>query len=69
MSDVLIETSYDCAYCNARNTATVDRTGGLRQRYTEDCETCCRPNVLHVEIDPEDESMARIEAIAESDVG
>ena len=25
---------------------TVDETAGSRQRYVEDCQVCCKPNVL-----------------------
>ncbi|MBX2992185.1 MAG: CPXCG motif-containing cysteine-rich protein, partial [Bacteroidetes bacterium] len=31
----------------------VDGTGGLHQHYIEDCQICCRPNDLHIEVDEE----------------
>lgn len=47
---MLIEATYRCAYCGSENTIEVDPTGGRRQAYEEDCQTCCRPNVLHIEV-------------------
>jgi hypothetical protein len=48
---MLIETDYRCAYCGALNDTTVDPSGGPRQNYIEDCQVCCKPNELYVEID------------------
>ncbi|MGE5656667.1 MAG: CPXCG motif-containing cysteine-rich protein [Actinomycetota bacterium] len=42
---------YDCAYCGEPNTTFVDISGGLQQSYIEDCQVCCRPNVLYVRFD------------------
>ena len=43
---------YLCAYCGAENETFVDDSAGARQRYTEDCTVCCRPNVLSITLDP-----------------
>ena len=32
-------------------TAPVDESAGRRQSYVEDCQVCCKPNVLRVEYD------------------
>ena len=37
---------YYCAYCGETNLTFVDLTGGYQQSYVEDCQVCCRPNVL-----------------------
>jgi hypothetical protein len=29
----------------------VDQSAGRRQSYIEDCQVCCKPNVLRVEYD------------------
>ena len=42
---------YCCAFCGETNTTFVDLSGGMQQSYTEDCQVCCRPNVLYVRID------------------
>ena len=47
-----IEATFVCAYCFQVNVTLVDASGGPDQEYTEDCQVCCRPNVLHVAIDP-----------------
>ncbi|RMH24508.1 MAG: CPXCG motif-containing cysteine-rich protein [Candidatus Hydrogenedentota bacterium] len=45
---MLITANYFCNYCGARNTISVDPTGGANQEYIEDCEVCCRPNLLRI---------------------
>ncbi|WP_036483417.1 CPXCG motif-containing cysteine-rich protein [Myxosarcina sp. GI1] len=42
---------YICAFCGEPNTTFVDISGGIQQTYTEDCQVCCRPNVLYVRVD------------------
>ena len=43
--------SFQCAACGEWNETTVDETAGLRQSYIEDCQVCCKPNVLQAEYD------------------
>jgi Cysteine-rich CPXCG len=40
-----------CESCGEEIVAPIDLTAGSRQEYVEDCPVCCRPNVIHVEID------------------
>ena len=67
---MLDTTSFDsdalshCAFCGEPNGIDVDLTGGHRQRYVEDCQVCCRPNLLHVAFD--DEGQVSVWAEAES---
>jgi len=35
-----------CAGCGKWNETRVDESAGRRQRYVEDCQVCCKPNVL-----------------------
>ncbi len=44
--------SYICAVCGEEIETVVDESQGVEQEYIEDCAVCCRPNVLHVRIDP-----------------
>ncbi len=46
-----MEVGFQCAGCGEWNTTTVDESAGRRQRYVEDCQVCCRPNVLRIEYD------------------
>ncbi|MGA7906092.1 MAG: CPXCG motif-containing cysteine-rich protein [Candidatus Sulfotelmatobacter sp.] len=46
-----MEAGFQCAGCGQWNTTSVDESAGSRQRYVEDCQICCKPNVLHVEYD------------------
>jgi hypothetical protein len=32
----------------------VDPSAGRRQQYIEDCQVCCKPNLLHIEYDGEE---------------
>jgi hypothetical protein len=42
---------YICAFCGESNSTFVDISGGMQQSYTEDCQVCCRPNVLYLRVD------------------
>jgi hypothetical protein len=44
---------FQCAGCGEWNQTDVDETAGTRQSYVEDCQVCCKPNLLHVNWDPE----------------
>jgi hypothetical protein len=46
-----IETTFVCVYCLQVNEIVVDGSGGLNQKYIEDCQVCCRPNQLTITID------------------
>lgn len=55
---------YQCAVCGEEIETEVDESQGLNQEYIEDCQVCCRPNVLRVVID-EDRGTASIESAFE----
>jgi len=42
---------YQCAGCGEWNETNVDESAGSRQTYIEDCQVCCKPNVLRTEYD------------------
>ncbi len=42
---------YQCAGCGEWNEIVVDESAGGRQRYVEDCQICCKPNLLFVSWD------------------
>jgi hypothetical protein len=42
-----------CAFCGEPNTTFVDLSAGSYQSYIEDCQVCCRPNQLFVNVDEE----------------
>ena len=46
-----MEAGFQCAACGEWNSTVVDEFAGSRQRYVEDCQVCCKPNVLRVEYD------------------
>jgi hypothetical protein len=59
------EASYHCESCGDEIVFPVDLSAGPRQQYVEDCPICCRPNIIHVEIDEDGE--ARVWAEPEQD--
>lgn len=48
-----MDTGFQCAGCGEWNETAVDESAGRNQRYIEDCQICCKPNVLRVLWDPE----------------
>jgi hypothetical protein len=45
------EASYVCDACGEEIVFPIDISAGAEQEYVEDCPVCCRPNVIHVEVD------------------
>lgn len=45
------EFSYICDSCGEEIVIPVDLSAGTSQQYVEDCPVCCRPNVIHVELE------------------
>ena len=48
--------SYICPSCGEEIVVDVDLSAGASQRYVEDCPVCCRPNIVHVEVDEDGEA-------------
>jgi DNA replicative helicase MCM subunit Mcm2 (Cdc46/Mcm family) len=48
------EASYVCDSCGEEIVVPIDLSAGASQEYVEDCPVCCRPNVIHIEIDEDD---------------
>jgi hypothetical protein len=46
-----MEAGFQCAGCGEWNCTTLDESAGRHQSYVEDCQICCRPNLLRVEYD------------------
>jgi hypothetical protein len=45
--------AFQCAGCGEWNETSVDESAGRTQSYVEDCQVCCKPNVLRISYDPE----------------
>jgi DNA-directed RNA polymerase subunit RPC12/RpoP len=56
------EITYICSACGEEVVVPIDLSAGSSQRYVEDCPVCCRPNVIHVEIDEDGDARAWAEA-------
>lgn len=50
-----------CPYCGEPVDIVVDPTGGASQDYVEDCQVCCRPWNVHVEVDAWGRATVRVE--------
>jgi len=50
-AESVVEDSYSCDACGEEIVVPIDLSQGSSQEYVEDCPVCCRPNVIHVEID------------------
>ena len=61
---MLLTASFVCPVCAQTSETTVDASQGDAQSYVEDCQVCCRPLVLSVEVDSIE---ARIAAVPESE--
>jgi len=51
-----MDSGFQCAGCGQWNETKVDESAGQNQVYVEDCQTCCKANVLHVSYDAEMEA-------------
>jgi len=47
-----LTSGFQCAGCGEWNETLVDSSAGMRQNYVEDCQVCCRPNLLEITWDP-----------------
>jgi hypothetical protein len=50
-SIAIMNAGFQCAGCGEWNETSVDSSAGTRQQYVEDCQVCCKPNILHVSWD------------------
>ena len=49
----LMRAGFQCAGCGEWNDTAVDESAGASQSYVEDCQVCCKPNVLAISYDRE----------------
>ena len=42
---------FQCAGCGEWNQTSLDESAGRSQNYVEDCQICCKPNLLRVQWD------------------
>ena len=50
MPPVEDEYAFVCPYCFSEISISVDYTAGRRQAFTYDCEVCCRPIAIRLEV-------------------
>jgi hypothetical protein len=49
-SSLEIEGSFICPYCLQLNTILIDVSAGEHQEMIEDCQVCCRPVTLKIDV-------------------
>ena len=42
--------TFSCPYCGSENTLFIEFSGSSRQNFVHDCETCCKPILVHLKI-------------------
>lgn len=47
---MLLPATYICPFCAQTSETAVDPSQGENQSYVEDCQVCCRPLILRVEV-------------------
>jgi hypothetical protein len=52
---LIVDAGFQCAGCGEWNATTVDEFAGRSQSYVEDCQVCCKPNILRVAYDKSSE--------------
>ncbi len=52
--DLTPENNFLCPYCGTSNSMSVDISAGRTQKMISDCERCCRPFVIEIQIYEED---------------
>ena len=57
--ETIFEQALVCPYCGEPVTVIVDGSGP-RQEYVEDCEVCCKPMVIVVEIEHDGSRRVRV---------
>ncbi len=53
VTDWLPERRIECPYCGEAIVVVVDLSAGT-QSYVEDCQVCCQPIDMHIEIDADE---------------
>ena len=48
-----MDAGFQCAGCGEWNETSIDPSAGSAQCYVEDCQVCCKPNLLRLSYDPE----------------
>jgi len=57
--DALTDKNIHCPYCGESISILIDCTIS-QQDYIEDCQVCCRPIVIHVDISSEGEALVSV---------
>ena len=58
---MLSEQDVDCPYCGERINLALDTSAGP-QRYIEDCQVCCRPITVVLDVDADGDAAVRVQS-------
>ena len=59
--NILLEADITCPYCMEEILVLVDPSAGERQDYVEDCQVCCRPIDIAVDLSEGEKPRIRAE--------
>ena len=49
--NIELEEIFHCPYCGSANFLTIDYSGGNKQEFVNDCETCCKPMLINIMVE------------------
>ena len=55
----------DCPYCGEVISLALDASAGP-QRYIEDCQVCCRPITVDLDVDADGDALVRVQSEEEA---
>ncbi|HSD16257.1 MAG TPA: CPXCG motif-containing cysteine-rich protein [Thermomonas sp.] len=58
---MLSDQDIDCPYCGERINLMLDASAGP-QRYIEDCQVCCRPITVVLDVDADGDAVVRVQS-------
>jgi len=61
MGGMLVPHTLQCPYCGEHFDTSIDLSGG-EQQYIEDCQVCCQPIVVRIQLYPDGELRAVLAA-------
>ena len=55
----------ECPYCGETISLVLDASAGA-QRYIEDCQVCCRPIAVSLDVDADGDAIVRVQSEGEA---
>jgi len=49
--NIELEETFHCPYCGSPNFLVIDYSGGNKQEFVNDCETCFKPMLINITVE------------------